>query len=188
MDRKHGSEQVKISPVKATAVMVAVAVVGGILVFAASQWFFGQPAPAAEALTLTGYDATGGDCLQDHAGAPILDCAVNAEDSHGGLVAGDAVAIYVHNAGADQLQITLVEIAGTIHLPDASGATALADGRFVLLDPAEGRTGVEGGSTKTILVRYGGADIDSGSRFTVIIEAGGQIFTLPGVAGERSST
>ena len=188
MDREHGGEQVKISPVKATAVMVTVAVAGGIIVFAASQWFFGQPAPATEILTVTGYDATGGDCLQDHVGTPILECAVGAEATHGGLAAGDAVAIYVYNAGTDQVQITLVEIAETIHLPDASGTTALANGRFTLLSPASGETGVEGGSSKTIFVRYGGADIDSESRFTVIVEAGGQIFTLPVVAGERSST
>lgn len=188
MDREHGGEQVRINPVKATAVMVAVAVAGGILVFAASQWFFGQPAPAAETLTITGYDATGGDCLQDHVGAPILECAAGVEVSHDGLAAGDALAIYVHNAGTDQVQVTLVEIAGAIHLPDGSGAADLANGRFTLLGLAAGESGVESGSSKTILVRYSGADIDNGSRFTVIVEAGGQIFTVPVVADERSAT
>jgi hypothetical protein len=167
-------EQFRVSPVKATAVMVAVAVVGGILVFAASQWFFGQQAPA-QALTIMGYDATGG-CLQDHAGDQ-LPCETGAEDD-GGLSAGDTLALYVHNAGSEPLQITLIEIAGVVYFPGTSGAA----GTFELL----GESSVEAGTDGTILVRFAGSDIEGGNVVTVIVEAGDEIATAPAVIGERT--
>lgn len=167
-------EQFRVSPVKATAVMVAVAVVGGILVFAASQWFFGQQAPA-QALLIMGYDAAGG-CLQDHAGGQ-LPCEAGTEDG-GSMSTGDTLALYVHNAGSEPLQITLIEVAGVVYFPGTSGAA----GTFELL----GESRVEAGADGTVLVRFAGSDMEGGNAVTVIVEAGGEIARAQAVIGERT--
>ena len=98
MSHEHEGRQFTVNPVMTTALMVAVAVVGGIIVYAASQWFFGQP-QAGQELTITGYDAS----------------------SSGGLEAGDPILRYVHNAGASQLEVAFVEVVGMVHFPDPSG-------------------------------------------------------------------
>lgn len=158
MSHEHEGKQATVSPVKATALMVAVAVVGGILVYAASQWFFGQP-QAGQELTITGYDAS----------------------SAGGIGTGDSILLYVHNAGAGQLEVAFVEVAGMIHFPDPSGGA----GSFMV----EGQPGmaIEAGSTQTVVVAYGGPDLEIGTTVTVVVQAGDRVSSTPVIIGEKTT-
>ena len=61
-----------VAPVIATLLLVAIAVVGGSIVFVFSQGFFSSAqisgSPNIESLKITGYDATDGTTLQLHNG------------------------------------------------------------------------------------------------------------------------
>jgi hypothetical protein len=98
-------------------------------------------------------------------------------EGDGSMSAGDTLALYVHNAGSDPLQITLIEIAGVFYFPGTSGAA----GTFEML----GESSVEAGADGTVLVRFAGSDIEGGNAVTVIIEAGGEIARAQAVIGER---
>ena len=64
-----------VAPVIATLLLVAIAVVGGSIVFVFSQGFFSSAqisgAPQIESLQITGYDATDVDNLQLHDGGLV---------------------------------------------------------------------------------------------------------------------
>jgi hypothetical protein len=158
LTHEHEGRGATVNPVKTTALMVAVAVVGGILVYAASQWFFGQP-QAGQELTITGYDAS----------------------SSGGLEAGDLMLLYVHNAGGGQLEVALVEVAGMVHFPDPSGGT----GSFMIEGQPE--MTIEAGGTQTVVVAYGGPDLETGTTVTVFVQAGDRTFSAPVIIGERTT-
>jgi hypothetical protein len=158
LSHEHEGRQFTVNPVMTTALMVAVAVVGGIIVYAASQWFFGQP-QAGQEITITGYDAS----------------------SSGGLEAGDPILLYVHNAGSSQLEVAFVEVAGMVHFPDPSGGA----GSFMIEGQPE--MTIEAGDTQTVVVAYGGPILETGMTVTVVVQAGDSAFSVPVIIGEKTT-
>jgi len=65
-----------VAPVIATLLLVAIAVVGGSIVFVFSQGFFSSAqisgSPTIESLKFTGYDASDGVTLENHDGTTYL--------------------------------------------------------------------------------------------------------------------
>ena len=111
-----------VAPVIATLLLVAIAVVGGSIVFVFSQGFFSSAqisgAPQIESLQINGYDATDVTNLQLHDGS-LIDQTGNPQVLSGvannGLLTGERVAVYVTNQGVAQASLTEVRFAGSVY-------------------------------------------------------------------------
>ncbi len=112
-----------VAPVIATLLLVAIAVVGGSIVFVFSQGFFSSAqisgAPQIESLKFTGYDATDGTTLLNHDGS-IFDAGNSAGD---GLLIDENVVIYVQSNSVGKLTLGEVRFGGTVYNYNATGPT-----------------------------------------------------------------
>jgi len=112
--------------------MVAIAVVGGMLVFVFSQDFFTQTdsmtGPTIELLQIVGYDArdVADDLIRNHEGAA---CAVNGVQG-GTMAAGDVFSVHVRNLGGNDIILSDVRVYGfsATAAPTGSSAKAFASG------------------------------------------------------------
>jgi len=106
-----------VAPVIATLLLVAIAVVGGSIVFVFSQGFFSSAqisgAPQIESLRITGYDATDGAILQIHDG--VDSGVLQGATTNDGLVAGDRIAIYLQNNSVQKVTLSEIRFAGTVY-------------------------------------------------------------------------
>jgi flagellin-like protein len=104
-----------VAPVIATLLLVAIAVVGGSIVFVFSQGFFSSAqvsgSPTIESLKYTGYDATDGDTLINHDGTifPAGNTAGN------GLVVDENIAVYLQNNSVGKVTLGEVRFGGTVY-------------------------------------------------------------------------
>jgi len=104
-----------VAPVIATLLLVAIAVVGGSIVFVFSQGFFSSAqisgAPQIESLRFTGYDATDGAVLEVHDG---VDTGVaQGAAANDGLLTGERIAVYLQNNSVQKVTLSEVRFAGT---------------------------------------------------------------------------
>ena len=104
-----------VAPVIATLLLVAIAVVGGSIVFVFSQGFFSSAqisgAPTIESLKFTGYDATDGAVLEIHDG---VDSGVaQGATANDGLLAGERIAVYLQNNSVQKVTLSEVRFAGS---------------------------------------------------------------------------
>ena len=106
-----------VAPVIATLLLVAIAVVGGSIVFVFSQGFFSSAqisgAPQIESLRIVGYDATDGAIIEIHDG---VDSGVaQGTATNDGLLAGDRIAIYLQNNSVQKVTLSEIRFAGTVY-------------------------------------------------------------------------
>jgi len=105
-----------VAPIIATLLLVAIAVVGGSIVFVFSQGFFSSAqvsgAPNIESLKFTGYDATDGAALKLHDG---IDTTVATGAGGDGLKTGERIAIYVQNQGVNKVTLGEIRFAGSVY-------------------------------------------------------------------------
>ena len=106
-----------VAPVIATLLLVAIAVVGGSIVFVFSQGFFSSAqisgAPQIESLKIVGYDATDGAALEIHDG---VDSGVaQGAAANDGLLANDRIAIYLQNNSVQKVTLSEIRFAGTVY-------------------------------------------------------------------------
>jgi flagellin-like protein len=109
-----------VAPVIATLLLVAIAVVGGSIVFVFSQGFFSSAqvsgAPNIESLRITGYDARDSDVLSIHDGQPTGPAATVAQGAPSdGLLAGERIAVYVQNNSVQKITLSEVRLAGSVY-------------------------------------------------------------------------
>jgi flagellin-like protein len=120
-----------VAPVIATLLLVAIAVVGGSIVFVFSQGFFSSAqisgAPQIETLKFTGYDASDGQTLLNHDGTPFT--ALN--DGLGNLATGENVVIYVQSNSVGKLTLSEVRFGGTVYNYTGNGTPV--DGEYEVL-------------------------------------------------------
>ena len=104
-----------VAPVIATLLLVAIAVVGGSIVFVFSQGFFSSAqisgAPTIESLQFTGYDATDGSVLEIHDG--VASGVPQGGATNDGLLAGERIAVYLQNNSVQKVTLSEVRFAGT---------------------------------------------------------------------------
>jgi archaeal type IV pilus assembly protein PilA len=104
-----------VAPVIATLLLVAIAVVGGSIVFVFSQGFFSSAqisgSPNIESLKFTGYDASDGTTLLNHDGTVFA--AGNTPGN--GLIAGEVVSVYVQSNSVGKLTLSEVRLGGTVY-------------------------------------------------------------------------
>ncbi|MEM2160291.1 MAG: archaellin/type IV pilin N-terminal domain-containing protein [Candidatus Nitrosotenuis sp.] len=151
-----------VAPIIATLLLVAIAVVGGAIVFAYSQNFFSSSQisgkPNIESVKIIGYDARDTAGLFDHNAASIaLTTAVSTTDNK--KTADEYVTAYLKNDSVQKITLGEVRLAGTEYTYDSSG-TAVAQGKF----------GIWGSiPTGTGLINAAAAELQPGQTATVVI-------------------
>ena len=199
-----------VAPIIATLLMVAIAVVGGILIFVFAQGFFSDSSvqgPSIDSLTFIGYDTrdngavgqpacSAATSLMSHTGVCITGATQAVSNN---LKSGDAITLFVKNSGAKSFTIDTVKYLGNEYdFDDATtnvDATVPADGNFLLattlttVDSTSAGTGssiIEPGEEKTIVLRYDGenGNVKVGRSGQVIITTGnGATFAMNLVNG-----
>ncbi len=110
-----------VAPVIATLLLVAIAVVGGSIVFVFSQGFFSSAqisgAPQIESIKFTGYDATDGTSILNHDGT--IFAAANTAGN--GLVVDENIVVYVQSNSVQKLTLGEVRFGGTVYNYNATG-------------------------------------------------------------------
>ena len=133
--KKRKSSKKAVAPIIATLLMVAIAVVGGILIFVFAQGFFTDTqiqGPAIDSIEIFGYDARdAGDIGNPKCAAPTSlsshlgtdGCITGATGAADGKLSdGDGIMIYVRNKGAGDVVIDTVRVRGEAYEADPSGA------------------------------------------------------------------
>jgi len=180
-----------VAPIIATLILVAIAVVGGVMIFTFSQGFFGEQqvstAPTIELITMVGYDARAhaANDLTWEDGNAIAWTGTSSEDTASGTKgAQDLIVIYLRNGGEDPVTITNVQALGN----GASAATVCAAGvdGTDLCVAAIGDNTISAGGTAGIMIQTGDETVNMGRQFGVkVTTANGATFDFNMVAGQR---
>jgi flagellin-like protein len=179
-----------VAPVIATLLLVAIAVVGGSIVFVFSQGFFSSAqisgSPTIESLKFTGYDASDGTTLLNHDGTPYA--ATNTQG--GGLTAGENVVIYLQSNSVGKLTLSEVRFGGTVYNYTAGTAT---DGEYNVLtrgspDAILGSTSaeVQPGQQVSLILQLDENIKNGRDTQTKLTTANGAVFVGTVVAGQQS--
>lgn len=155
-----------VAPVIATLLLVAIAVVGGGIVFAYSQSFFSSSQisgkPTIEALKILGYDARATDIIQNQNG-------VNFGAASGGNTdtlkqAGEKVAVYIKNDSVQSITLNELRFGGSVYTfanPAPATLSALASGYTL--------AGAAGGTGSELITSNSAAVIQPGQTTSVVL-------------------
>jgi len=174
-----------VAPVIATLLLVAIAVVGGSIVFVFSQGFFSSAqisgAPSIESLRITGFDATDGTIIQLHDGFETG--VVQGGATNDGLIAGERIAVYLQNNSVQKVTLGEIRFAGTVYAFVPGTTNGLIDPFGVvggdlydagLLAPsymiASSSNGLLGAETAADVLDTSSAEIQPGQQATLIIQ------------------
>ena len=178
-----------VAPVIATLLLVAIAVVGGSIVFVFSQGFFSSAqisgSPNIESLKFTGYDASDGTTLLNHDGTVFA----AGNTSGNGLVVDENVVVYLQSNSVGKLTLSEVRFGGTVYNYTSTTPTT---GDFQIL--TRGPDTILGSTT---------AEIQPGQQVSIILEldeniksgrdtqlklttANGAVFVGTVIAGQQS--
>jgi len=174
-----------VAPVIATLLLVAIAVVGGSIVFVFSQGFFSSAqisgAPQIESLRIIGYDATDGPVLQLHDG--LASGVIQGGAANNGLVTNERVAVYIQNNSVQKVTLGEIRFAGTVYSFVSGVTTGIADPFGIvggdLYDSglisasymiATSSNGVLGSETPATVLDATSAEIQPGQQATIIIQ------------------
>jgi len=98
--------------------MVAIAVVGGTIIFVFSQGFFNQAqlsgTPTIELVKILGYDARDIANLKAHDGQ-IMTTIVSSDPTAQGKNVGERIIVYVKNDSVNQVLFSEVRLGGTVY-------------------------------------------------------------------------
>ena len=155
-----------VAPVIATLLMVAIAVVGGTIIFVFSQGFFSQSqisgTPSIESIKILGYDARDVDALDAHDDVS-LGANTGGNATNLGKNVSERVAIYLKNDSVQQILFSEVRLGGAVYTfdnPAALGAwngTGIDQGEYGVMTDAttilqEQAATLQPGETATIVV------------------------------------
>ena len=109
-----------VAPVIATLLLVAIAVVGGSIIFVFAQGFFSSSqvsgTPAIELIKIVGYDARDVEQVMAHDGIEIItknkDCCGIAD---GKINADERITIYLQNQSVEKIFFSEIRIAGVVY-------------------------------------------------------------------------
>jgi len=128
-----------VAPVIATLLMVAIAVVGGTIIFVFSQGFFSQAqisgTPSIESVKIFGYDARDVTALNSHDGTAMVALSsgnVTGPNNALGKNPGERVAVFIKNDSVNQVLFSEIRFGGTVYTYDTSLAVVdINDPNFV---------------------------------------------------------
>jgi hypothetical protein len=160
-----------VAPIIATLLLVAIAVVGGTIIFVFAQGFFSSAqisgTPTVEAVKILGYDARAIDNLRADNGVAIAVAGGNSGGDADALVEqGERIAVYVTNDSVQKIVIAELSFGGSVYtfVPYALGVLDAFDGAImtdqqyaVLRNPpdgmlTEGAGEIQPGETVTVLL------------------------------------
>jgi len=138
--KKCRSSHRAVAPVIATLLMVAIAVVGGTIIFVFSQGFFNQAqisgTPAIELVKILGYDARDVQFLTTHDGATMT--VAGSSNLIQGKNAGEYVIVYIKNDSVGQILFSEMRLGGTVYAYDTPGTVVAFNvanrGQYYVLD------------------------------------------------------
>lgn len=156
-----------VAPVIATLLLVAIAVVGGAIVFAYSQNFFSSSQisgrPTIEAVKILGYDARAVAIINNQNGAPFgTDSGGNADALK---QAGENIAVYVKNDSVQSITVSELRFGGSIYTfaSTAPGSLAvLGNGTYTI-------AGVAGGTGSELITTASVAEVQPGQTGSVVL-------------------
>ena len=165
-----------VAPVIATLLLVAIAVVGGSIIFVFSQDFFAtaqiSDSPQIESMQILGYDATDGNSTQFHDGF-ITNSTVTGDNTSDGLKAEDYIAVYLKNDSVNKITLSEIKLAGESYkyvdlggndLPNyTSGLAILGNPEFTLV-----QQGFDG-SNYGITIDSSAPELQPGQQLTMIM-------------------
>jgi len=156
-----------VAEVIATLLLVAIAVVGGTIIFVFAQGFFSQAqisgTPTVEAVKILGYDARDVDFLKTHDNTDMA-AGTGGDPAVIGKNADERVAVYVKNDSVNSVLFTEIRLGGTVYSYDTSAslspfgdATDLIPGEYSILSDSstilqEQTAILQPGQTGTILI------------------------------------
>ena len=171
-----------VAPIIATLLLIAIAVVGGSIIFVFSQGFFSSAqvsgAPQIESVRITGYDSRDTASLTLHDGLGT-GTGIAQGLTNNGLVKGERVAVYLQNNSVQKVTLSEIRLAGTVYsfapipggLIDANTGTLLDSaggvGKFTI---ATNSNGVAGAETAASVLTTTAAELQPGQQATVILE------------------
>jgi len=157
-----------VAPIIATLLLVAIAVVGGSIIFVFSQGFFSAAqvsgSPNIESLKFTGYDASGGSLLKFHDGSQTYLSGNNAAD--GTLLSGEQVAVYVQNNGVSKTTLGEIRFGGSVYAyaPGTTAFTGTGNVYHIMSDAV-------------VSLSTTAPEIQSGQQATIVLELGENLKT-----------
>jgi len=165
--RKHRA----VAPVIATLLLVAIAVVGGTIIFVFAQGFFSQSqisgTPTIESIKILGYDGRDVSALQTHDGGPVL-LAASGGDGDSLNEKHERIAVYLKNDSVQKMLISELRFGGTVYnytntaTLDAQGAaSSIPGGTYDVWLSEDG--------TNDLMLLEGAAEFQPGQTATVIL-------------------
>ena len=179
-----------VAPIIATLLLVAIAVVGGSIVFVFSQGFFSSAqvsgSPNIESLKFTGYDATDGTNLLNHDGTTYT--AGNTPGN--GLLLGEEVAVYLQSNSVGKVTLGEVRFGGSVYNYTSSGTPTSGQYSVLTAGPSSflstSSAELQPGQQVTIVLNLG-ENIKNGrdTQFK-LTTANGAVFVGTIIAGQQS--
>jgi len=170
-----------VAPVIATILMVAIAVVGGGIIFTFSEesntYLAISNSPHVDSLEITGFDARDASVLILHDGVMVNNSPTPGDfdgQTRNGLLKGERVAVYVQNNSVKQVYFNKVLFAGT-ELVFVQGGTLTAYST-AFMNPGEFVVATKGTTGVANLLSSGSmANLQPGQEATFLIELPGNI-------------
>lgn len=161
-----------VAPIIATLLLVAIAVVGGTIIFVFAQGFFSSSqisgTPQIESVQINGYDARSVANLQMHDGNPVVALSGNGDAN---VQAGERIAIYLTNNSVQKIVLGDISFGGTKY--SYVNAAALGLGDYNLAGPGQLRTGnftvLTGTTGGDQLLAEGAGELKAGQTATILI-------------------
>lgn len=164
--RLHRSRR-GVAPVIATLLLVAIAVVGGAIVFAYSQNFFSSSQlsgrPTIEAVKIVGYDARATDILTNQNGANFG--PNSGGDTDALKQAGENIAVYVKNDSVQSITLSELRFGGGIYgyaNPPPGTLSNIQNGNYTI-------AGVTGGTSSELISTNSVAEIQPGQTASIVL-------------------
>jgi FlaG/FlaF family flagellin (archaellin) len=161
-----------VAPIIATLLLVAIAVVGGTIIFVFAQGFFSSAqisgTPTVEAVKILGYDARAIVDLTADNGNPMTVAGGSGGDGDALVETGERVAVYLTNDSVQKIVIAELSFGGTIYTYTTVGAGVLTDyqdgveflqGEYAILT-----------NTPTSMLTEGAGEIQPGETVTILID------------------
>ncbi len=156
-----------VAPIIATLLLVAIAVVGGAIIFAYSQNFFSSSQvsgkPTIEAVKIPGYDARPVSVLNNQNG--IAFGPLSGGDGDVNMELGENIAIYVKNDSVQAITISEARFGGIVYNYTSTSASlsALPTGQYTV-------AGIPGGATPPDLISTSQvAEIQPGQSASIVL-------------------
>lgn len=163
-----------VAPIIATLLLVAIAVVGGTIIFVFAQGFFSSSqisgTPQIESVQILGYDSRSVANLQMHDGNPMI---ATSGDGDANVEAGERIAIYLTNNSVKKIVLGDISFGGTTY--SYVNAAALGLGVYTTVTPGQLRngnftvlTGTNGGVDQ--LLAEGAGELKAGQTATILLD------------------